>query len=465
MKTCYVSIPFGVKPDTTGRALDFGRLYAEVISPAVSELGLRCLRGDDLSPAAVIQKSIFSLVLGSEVMIVDISSPNPDVMYELGARHTARRNVTILIMAAGNRIPFDMSYTRVLMYEPGGDGVLAGQAAESFRAALVATLRSSLGGIVNDSPLYEFFPELRVELPGGLAPEAGRRAYPKIRKGNFKQTTSSRRGGEPAAQQQQQQAREAEKAVMETPNVDPFAYVDVLKNYRDLSAWDDLVRFADELPPEVSGAPEVLQLLALALNRRGASGDQDRAIFIMEKLVADTGGGAESYGILGRIYKDRYEACKQSRDDAGAAENLEAAIRAYQEGFKKQPSDYYLGVNVVTLLLQRRDAEAEEELKRILPLVRAAVASMMFTPSASYWELATALHLSAVAREWHEASGLLEWVLEKSQPRSILEATIRDLEALAPTMDTQEDREKLAEIVRRLREEASGEEGRDAQRG
>jgi hypothetical protein len=35
MQTCYVALPGGIRPDPSGRMLDFECLYKEVIQPAI----------------------------------------------------------------------------------------------------------------------------------------------------------------------------------------------------------------------------------------------------------------------------------------------------------------------------------------------------------------------------------------------------------------------------------------------
>jgi tetratricopeptide (TPR) repeat protein len=248
--------------------------------------------------------------------------------------------------------------------------------------------------------------------------------------------------------------------VTATQDVDRHA--NELKRLRDESAWDALVQKAESYPGEVQSVPEVAQLLALALNRRGRSGDPERAIKVVSQLIERTGGDGETYGILGRIYKDRYERNKSARDFEAAARDLEAAIEAYRTGFEKQPDDYYPGVNVVTLLLQRHDEEARRELEEILPRVKEAVRKKLEASSTGFWELATALHLAAVSREWEQAEGFLEGLLTPSTPQWMVETTARDLTALEPSMENQADRERLRGLIGRLRNASPSGEGRYA---
>ncbi len=44
---CFVIMPFGRKPDAAGRMVDFDRIYAEVIAPAVEAAGLAGIRADE----------------------------------------------------------------------------------------------------------------------------------------------------------------------------------------------------------------------------------------------------------------------------------------------------------------------------------------------------------------------------------------------------------------------------------
>jgi hypothetical protein len=101
MRSCYVSIPFGVKAGVNGRTLDFDYLYRKVIRPAVQELQMECRRLDEFSPGAIWHKTLFAALISSDLMIADLSTHNANVLYELGVRHAMRRGRTLLISALG----------------------------------------------------------------------------------------------------------------------------------------------------------------------------------------------------------------------------------------------------------------------------------------------------------------------------------------------------------------------------
>jgi tetratricopeptide (TPR) repeat protein len=445
-------MPFGRKIDyLSGMTIDFDLIYNNVIKPAVTDAGLVSLRADELLTGALIHKAVFSAILTSDVMIADLTTSNPNVMYELGLRHAAQRSVTILLMGSGSRIPYDLSYAQALLYDLDQKGEVFRPSAELLKSRLGAAIKEGLNHIHNDSPLYEFFPGLRMEFPENMdAPQRTRRAYPKKIEKNLSPAERGSTQKDPLTT-----IRLTEEAARNTPDVDPIAFINVLKSYRDLSAWDEIVRCADELPEEVVHTPEVLQLLSLALNRRGHQGDQDRAIHIMTELVEETGGDAESLGVLGRIYKDRYF------NEGKHEEDLEKAIQYYREGFEKQPTDYYPGVNVVTLLLQRNDRASKLELAEMLPRVRQAVENKMKDGLVGYWELATALHLACVARDWKMANNLTKQAIKKAPAGWMIETTLRDLKSLKVTM-RDSDQRKLAAVMKRLGEQGANKEGRDA---
>src|SRR5688572_359837 len=106
MRSCYVSMPFGVRLTVDGRVLDFDFLYATVIQEAVQEIGVECRRLDDVAPGALLHSALFEQIISSDVMIADLSTQNPNVLYELGVRHALRRGRTLLVACAGELAPW-----------------------------------------------------------------------------------------------------------------------------------------------------------------------------------------------------------------------------------------------------------------------------------------------------------------------------------------------------------------------
>lgn len=160
--SCYVSIPFGVSRGPGGVTIDFDALYTQAIRPTAESLGFIVHRADTLETRGVIHKAIYEAVLGADLMIADISSRSPNVIYELGMRHVARPAGTIVI-SCDTQIPFDLSLMRVLRYPPPTGPGIDWSASELSRV-LSGTLRSAMKG-QTDSPVHEMFPTLAVSLP------------------------------------------------------------------------------------------------------------------------------------------------------------------------------------------------------------------------------------------------------------------------------------------------------------
>lgn len=425
MKTCFVSIPFGIKTDPyTGMRVDFNIIYRDLVEPAVSGTHYRSYRIDDLSDFLDMQKLIIESVINCDIMIADLTTNNPNVMYELGMRHMAQRGLTIMICSSGTTIPSNISGFRVISYELNTDGTVSDKSKLSFQQLLHYSIESNLEQTVTDSPVYQFFPEINVLLPDELTiSESKSQILSKKYKKRSTTITSFSSKTESIENLKEIQSN----ALNEPDEVDPIEFINLLKKYRDMSAWKDLVLLAEQIPESLKKNPDVQQLYALALNRIG---DHDKAINTINNLISQTGGDAESYGIMGRIYKDKYESCKASGDLTSAGIFLDEAINNYKLGFEKQPDDYYSGVNVVNLLVQRQDEASNEELKRILPRVRESLKNKMADSIPDYWVYATALELSCIAKEWDEAENQVRLALKLNPNSWMIETTLRNLKML-----------------------------------
>ena len=107
---CFVLMPFGRKQDGTGRWIDFDRVYADLIAPAVREAGieLRSAPTRNRSAAASTSRCLERLML-CDYAIADLATANPNVYYELGIRHALRPRSTLVLFCRGTTLPFDVA--------------------------------------------------------------------------------------------------------------------------------------------------------------------------------------------------------------------------------------------------------------------------------------------------------------------------------------------------------------------
>ena len=118
--TCFVIMPYGVKKDADGNDVDFDEIYELLIREAVESVdGLRCVRCDDIEAPGLIHDRMVRHIADAEVAIVDTSTLNANVFYELGVRHALRRSVTVLIQKKGTTWPFNIAGLSSIEYDTG----------------------------------------------------------------------------------------------------------------------------------------------------------------------------------------------------------------------------------------------------------------------------------------------------------------------------------------------------------
>src|SRR3954451_24061943 len=139
---CFVLMPFGSKPDPGGGPdIDFDRIYAAAIKPGIDKAGMRPVRADEEQLGGIIHKAMFERLLVCEYAVADLTTSNPNVMYELGVRHAARPRTTLTVYAEASPLPFDVQLLRTQPYRLGDQNQFADPAAAHLRDAVTTHLR------------------------------------------------------------------------------------------------------------------------------------------------------------------------------------------------------------------------------------------------------------------------------------------------------------------------------------
>jgi hypothetical protein len=112
------------------------QVFEDVIAPACTAFGLEAVRADMISRTGEIPEQIFRQLRDCPVVIADLTGANPNVMYELGLRHTTGR-VTIQI-GERDRLPFDVATIRTIMFKRTEAGLV--QARKNLSKVLAANL-------------------------------------------------------------------------------------------------------------------------------------------------------------------------------------------------------------------------------------------------------------------------------------------------------------------------------------
>lgn len=167
-KRCFVVMGFGTKTDfATGRKLDLNKSYRLLIKPVVEAKGLVCVRADEMIFSGAIDVPMYMELLNADVVIADISTANPNALYELGVRHALRPRTTIVISENKMAYPFDLNHIKITPYAHLGDAIDY-EEVERFRKVLTTTLDDVLQANNPDSPIYTFLqldpPSLREQI-------------------------------------------------------------------------------------------------------------------------------------------------------------------------------------------------------------------------------------------------------------------------------------------------------------
>lgn len=132
VKNCFVIMPFGEKQDADGKTIDFDKVFDDFITKALSRESMRdaggphinCIRCDRIAEAGWVHRQMISHILDDDVAVVDLSTLNPNVFYELGVRHALRDAVTVLLCRKGTKTPFNLQGFKCIFYDPDDAGSL-----------------------------------------------------------------------------------------------------------------------------------------------------------------------------------------------------------------------------------------------------------------------------------------------------------------------------------------------------
>jgi hypothetical protein len=77
--------------------IDFNRVYAEYIRPALEAAGCEVFRADEELRAGDIRTDMFQELLVADLVVADLTLDNANVWYELGVRHALRARGVVLV--------------------------------------------------------------------------------------------------------------------------------------------------------------------------------------------------------------------------------------------------------------------------------------------------------------------------------------------------------------------------------
>jgi tetratricopeptide (TPR) repeat protein len=394
----FVAMPFGTKEGPDGQKIDFNRVYAEYVVPALKASGLNVFRADEEERAGDIRTDMFQELLLADLVVADLTIANPNVWYELGVRHGLRARGVVLICGGKVTTAFDLYTDRKLRYglkDGGPDPATLAADIQNLTDMVKATMESWHGRKV--SPVYQLLPNLK-------EPD-----WKSLRIGNVREFWDQHDAWEARIELARKAGRVGDMLVLadEAP-VAAFraeawicAGAALRKAERFDFALELLERGLEIEPHNLKGLHEkgiCLQRLAIA----GAQGHSlERAREHYRNVLETAPNDPETWALLGRVDKDAWIAAwrlaghtpEQMRDEAAYEDALlRAAIDSYTQCFRYNPGHYYSGINALTLMHLHRHLTGDPRYDRDMDIMAGAVRfSAEFEPDEAqqFWSKVT----------------------------------------------------------------------------
>jgi tetratricopeptide (TPR) repeat protein len=318
VKTCFVIIGFGPKTDfESSRVVDLDKTFENLIKPVFDELGIKCFRAKEIRHTGNIDVPMYEWIYKADIVVADISTLNPNALYELGVRHALRPNTTIVISESLTKYPFDLNHTVIAKYEHLGKDIGVSEATR-FKAELKQTVIEVLKSNKKDSPVYTFLPDLKP---------------PRIDDG-------------------------AIETIIDKPRIEP-SFSDLLndaenaKNNNELRVAGQLYRVCLKFEPQNVFLRQRLALVTYKFERPTPQKALLEAEEILKELNPEDTTDVETLGLSGAINKRLYDITKNEK-------RLDKSIWFYSKGYYIS-QDYYNGINLAYLITLKATLQTNKQ--------------------------------------------------------------------------------------------------------
>lgn len=363
----FVAMPFGIK-----EGIDFNRVYEDFIKPALKKEGFEVFRADEEQRAGNIRTDMFQELLLADLVVADLSIDNPNVWYELGVRHALRARGIIHIKCKRDYMPFDVFSDRALTYNIKNgvpDPDFLNNDMKNLAAMAKETVSSWHGHKI--SPVYNLLGYLK-------EPD-----WKSLRLDNAKEFWDKQETWQRRIEVARKKQNPGDIMVLadETPvrALSLEAHITAGKALRKLGQFSmalEQIEKALSIDPENLDARQEKGLLLGRLKK------DDAAKEWVEAAVRDNPKSAETLALLGRLEKDIWisswninKKTQEEKVEAAACEDclLCEAIDTYLKAFLLDSTNYYPGINAVTLMHIQKYLKKEEKKTELLVALEGGV--------------------------------------------------------------------------------------------
>lgn len=433
---CFMIMPYGKKPSLSDRGpaiINYDVLWDKLLEPLIEEdLGYQAIRADQDLGALIIKEMIERLAY-ADLVIAEVSTPNPNVYYEIGIRHAAKETGCVLISADWSRQNFDLDQIRQIRYTLNEEAI-----GDSDAASARAILKDAVQRMINGrSPVFDSVPGFPArtdaaslssfrEQIADLSRFATELKQIRLLEAEQRHTTTAAL------------ARKYKRAIQTIPAVS----MELLYLMRDNTDWELMLAFTEQLPEMMQQQVIVKEQRCLALSK---TGKHIEAIAGLEELIAQAGDTAERRALIGGRYKKLFT-------DTGDNAYLNKAISAYEQAMMLDLNNYHPGSNLPRLY-RRRNRRGDEEKAKTTAIVTtmACERSRKLNP-ADEWALPTLLGMAFDAGDLTAAGKLLDEMSGQNLQPFKLETTLPDLELSASLHQDPAIKDGLGQLLEEMKQ-------------
>ncbi len=328
MPKCFVITGYGVKKDyINNRDIDLDKSFKHIIKPVFEELGYECKRSCDYPPG-MIDTIMYKGIYKADFVIADISTLNPNALYELGVRHALKPYTTLVICEDGifvnSKLPFDLSHLTALPYHHDGKSLDIDEV-ERFRKILKDAVTGMVKAHEIDSPVFSHLQGLEVIIKDAAVEKHAVKPAIDIADNKVAEPTLSDMIDNAVAAMRNKKFDEA---------------IELFKKLIELKADDAFF----------------IQQLCLATYKSGKPDPvtaNKEAFKILQPLNPMASTDTETLGMAGATHKNLFKL-------TGDKTLLEKSLRFYERGYYIA-NDYYNGINTAFLYWQLASLSADKE--------------------------------------------------------------------------------------------------------
>ncbi len=349
-------MPSGLRTCPDGDAIDFERIYRELIRPALEDTGMHIVRGHAGFPGGEAGRDDLQSLVIADLVLVDLSTDDPEVWYQLGIRHALRPRGVVLVSGSRSLDAFATYTDRTLIYRL-RDAVPDAMRVRADRERLcdmIESTRESWHGH-KGSPVFHLLSHLPEYGPDGLRVDAARTFWEQYDRWQQRLDHACRHGrvGDLLVL-----ADEAPVAAFRAGAWIRAGAV-LRRQQRYLFALEQLDKGLAITPHDPKGLREKGRCLHQLALDPDSTLDFDAVRSHYRAILQQAPRDADSWWVLGRVEEDAWRADWQKETDdaerrrelARAGDTvLRAAINCYETAFRSDHKHFRAGSRALLLM-------------------------------------------------------------------------------------------------------------------